>query len=307
MRPSGTPGRRLYRSMTCCTSPPSLLASSPELCSCGARWWWRRRRLSSAHVRDTVCILACCCLHALPRTPRLDSRQPTADSAGLTHMSGHAPSLRRTSARPLCRTACLPAHTHAASSAAVPLRRVHECVRDTHGLHACMYAGPADMMAHEMQKLITQDRVLPGAFADAMQLALASGIAGPDLQLPILEVAGAIDDRRLLQGDPNLKRPIAAGCAHSPPLPCTPPASCHRSSPRHLLRLPSPSLPACSSHTHDHTVNGPPRAACRSPKRTASRPGRQSLLRRARATGSCRCSLVPGPQAATLHAAAGVG
>eukprot|EP00892_Ulva_mutabilis_P010639 jgi/Ulvmu1/7948/UM004_0181.1 len=70
---------------------------------------------------------------------------------------------------------------------------------------------PAHMMAHEVAKLVTQDRVLPGALADAVQLALASGVAGTTLQLPVLEVAGAIDDRRILHGEPSLKRPIAAG------------------------------------------------------------------------------------------------
>lgn len=64
--------------------------------------------------------------------------------------------------------------------------------------------------------MVAQDRVLPGALADAVQLALVAGVAGPALQLPVLEVAGAIDDRRLLQGEPALKQPVAAGCAPSP-------------------------------------------------------------------------------------------
>lgn len=72
-------------------------------------------------------------------------------------------------------------------------------------------------MAHELQKMIAQDRVLPGALADAVQLALTSGVAGHALQLPVLEVAGAIDDRRTLHGEPSLKKPITAGCAHPMP------------------------------------------------------------------------------------------
>lgn len=79
-----------------------------------------------------------------------------------------------------------------------------------------MHAGPAQMMAHEVQKMIAQDRVLPGALADAVQLSLASGVAGQALQLPVLEVAGAIDDRRILHGEPSLKQPITAGCAANP-------------------------------------------------------------------------------------------
>lgn len=54
---------------------------------------------------------------------------------------------------------------------------------------------------------------MPGSLADAIQLAVSMGMLDAKLGMPILEVAGNQDDRKMLGGMPGSREMVPTGCA----------------------------------------------------------------------------------------------